>query len=320
MRIRPATIPPSPGREFAEVEQAYTAAEAVAEARRCLRCGPCGECRICASTCERRHVMIRSINGEAPAATALLRVPASMSLSLDVERPAAAWLLPRCGPTAVLDADLSAALRVELLPVRNRILEERCRGCAKCLPVCPFHAVSLVEGADGRKQARIEPALCRGCSLCTSVCSTDAACSSALSPEWWGRRIADALSPGGGEAVRHVVLACQRRAGALEPVLERSGVRVEVIRLRCVGQVETGMLLELVAGSGAHVLVAGCAEDRCRFGPGAALAAEQVTRARGMLRMIGSGADRVATDWSPGRAFDRLEDAVAKFVGTGGAS
>jgi NADPH-dependent glutamate synthase beta subunit-like oxidoreductase/coenzyme F420-reducing hydrogenase delta subunit/Pyruvate/2-oxoacid:ferredoxin oxidoreductase delta subunit len=320
MRIRPATIAPSPGREFAEVEQAYTAAEAVAEARRCLRCGPCGECRICATTCERRHVMIRSVNGEAPASTALLRVPATVSLSLHVERPAVAWLLPRCSPTAASDADLSAAQRVELLPVRNQVLEARCRGCAKCVEVCPFHAVSLVDGADGRKQARIEPALCRGCSLCTAVCSTDAAGSSALSPEWWGRRIADALAPRKGGATRHVVLACQRRAGALEPALERSGIHIEVIRLRCVGQVEAGMLLELAGGGGARVLVAGCAEDRCRFGLGAALAAEQVARARAMLKLLGSGADRVATDWSPGRAFDRLEDPVATLVGTGGDS
>jgi coenzyme F420-reducing hydrogenase delta subunit len=186
--------------------------------------------------------------------------------------------------------------------------------------VCPFHAVSLVDGADGRKQARIEPALCRGCSLCTGVCSTGAARSSALSPEWWGARIADALSPREGGAVRHVVLACQRRTGALEPVLARSGVRVEVIRLRCVGQVEAGMLLELAAGGRASVLVAGCAEARCRFGQGAALAAQQVARARAMLDVLGVGADRVATDWSPGRAFDRLEDPVATFVGTGGAS
>jgi NADPH-dependent glutamate synthase beta subunit-like oxidoreductase/coenzyme F420-reducing hydrogenase delta subunit/ferredoxin len=320
MRIRPTTKTPSPGREFAEVEQAYTAAEAVAEARRCLRCGPCGECRICAPTCERRHVMMRSVNGEAPASTALLRVPASVSLSLDVERPASAWLFPQCSPNAAPGVDGSTALQVELLPVRNRVLEARCRGCAKCVEVCPFHAVSLVDGADGRKQARIAPALCRGCSLCTSVCSVDAARSSVLSPEWWGRRIADALAPRRGGAVRHVVLACQRRAGALEPVLERSGVRVEVIRLRCVGQVDTGMLLELASGGGAHVLVAGCTEDRCRFGRGAALAAEQVARARAMLRLLGSGADRVVTDWSPGRAFDRLEDPVVKLVGTGGAS
>jgi ferredoxin len=264
--------------------------------------------------------MVRTVNGQTQASTALLRVPASVSLSLDVERPAAAWLLSQGSPGAVADADLSAAQRVELLPVRNRIIETRCRGCGKCVEVCPFHAVTLVDGADGRKQARVEPALCRGCSLCTSVCSTDAARSSALSPEWWGRRIADALAPRVGGAVKHVVLACQRRAGALEPAIERSGVLVEVIRLRCVGQVEAGMLLELAASGGARVLVAGCAEDRCRFGTGASLAAEQVGRAQAMLELLGSRADRVACDWSPGRASDRLEDPVARFVGTGGES
>jgi NADPH-dependent glutamate synthase beta subunit-like oxidoreductase/coenzyme F420-reducing hydrogenase delta subunit/NAD-dependent dihydropyrimidine dehydrogenase PreA subunit len=317
MRIRPATIAPTAGREFAEVEQAYTAADAVAEARRCLRCGPCGECRTCATTCERRHIMLRTVDGGAPVATALLRVPAGVSLSLDVAHPAPARLLAECRPAAGGDEDPSTGLRVELLPVRVRVVQERCRGCASCVAVCPFHAITLVEGANGGKTACIEPSLCRGCNLCTSVCSTGAALPSALSPEWWGRRISDALAPRTGGAARHVVLACQRRAGALESALERTGVHVEVIRLRCVGQVEAGMLLELAGAGGAHVLLAGCAEDRCRFGPGAKLAAEQVARARAMLALVGVSPERVVTDWSPGRAFDRLEDAVASLVGTG---
>lgn len=310
MRIRPRSVLPGPGREFEEVEQAFSAADAVAEARRCLRCGPCGECRICATTCERRHVMIRTVDGDGPAATALLRVPASVSLSLDVEQPASAWLLPSCAPAASAGPEITAAARVELLPVRNRVVEARCRGCAKCVEVCPFHAIGLLDGADGNPRARIEPAACRGCSLCSSVCATGAACPSAPLPERWGKSL----------GAHHVVLACQRRAGALEPAFERAGIRVEVIRLRCVGQVEAGLLLELARGGGARVLVAGCAEDRCRFGIGARLAADQVARARAMLKLTGSDGGRLVTDWSPGRAFDRLEDPIARLVGTGGGS
>lgn len=37
---------------FSEVEQGYTEAEAIAEARRCLSCGPCSECMACAGVCK----------------------------------------------------------------------------------------------------------------------------------------------------------------------------------------------------------------------------------------------------------------------------
>jgi NADPH-dependent glutamate synthase beta subunit-like oxidoreductase/coenzyme F420-reducing hydrogenase delta subunit/Pyruvate/2-oxoacid:ferredoxin oxidoreductase delta subunit len=315
-RVHPATVPPSQGKEFAEVEQAFTRSEAVTEARRCLRCGPCGECRICAATCQRRHVMVRAREGTGPGSTALVRAPAGVALALDAARPTAGWLMPEARPGLLSEADASRGIAVELLPVRNRIRSEACRGCASCVQVCPFQAVSLAGGGDGASPtARIEPALCRGCSLCTSVCPTGAAVPSALSPEWYGRRIQDALRrmPPGAHGEPFVVLACQRRVGAVEPFLRRA--RVEVVRFRCVGQIDQGMLLELLRGGARGVLVAGCSPDRCRFGAGADLAAERVRQAREMLRLMGSEPTRITTDWSPGRAQDRLEGSIGRLAG-----
>ncbi|MFQ5876680.1 MAG: FAD-dependent oxidoreductase [Acidobacteriota bacterium] len=323
MRIRPAMAAPLPGREFVEVEQAYTRHEAVAEARRCLRCGPCGECRICATTCQRRHVMVRG-PAAAPGSTALLRAPASLASALDPDRPVRAWLLPDIGSGRAADLDARGGLAAEMLPVRARIREERCRACARCAQVCPFRAASILEPEDGAPRARIEPSLCRGCNLCTAICPTGAAAASSLSPEWWGGRIVDALASGLGPAgppMSHVVLACQRRAGSLEPVLDGAGVHVEVIRFRCVGQVEAGMLMELLQGDGGgRVLVAGCDRERCRFGTGARLAWEQVERARAMLRSMGRNPLRILADWSPDRARDSLDEPIGRLVGMGAVS
>jgi NADPH-dependent glutamate synthase beta subunit-like oxidoreductase/coenzyme F420-reducing hydrogenase delta subunit/NAD-dependent dihydropyrimidine dehydrogenase PreA subunit len=308
-RIHPALVAPAAGCEFAEVEQAFTRGEAIAEARRCLRCGPCGECRICARTCPRRHILVRGVAPGEP--SALLRAPAVVALSLDLREPARAHLLPRIAPEALPAVDTSGALPVELLPVRTAIRTDRCRGCATCVGVCPFDAVRVA--SDGRgPRARIEPSLCRGCNLCTAVCPTHAAVSSTFSPEWWGRRAVDALQ---GEPGRtYVVLACQRRAGALQPALERGGIRAEIIRLRCVAQVDAGTLVELVRHGAARVLVAGCERERCRFGKGAALAMDQVRRARAMMGLLAEGDGRIATDWSRGRAHDRLEEPLAELL------
>ena len=54
-RVRPELVWPAPGREFFEVEQAYTVEAAVAEARRCLRCGPCSACSICMARWSKRE-------------------------------------------------------------------------------------------------------------------------------------------------------------------------------------------------------------------------------------------------------------------------
>jgi NADPH-dependent glutamate synthase beta subunit-like oxidoreductase/coenzyme F420-reducing hydrogenase delta subunit/NAD-dependent dihydropyrimidine dehydrogenase PreA subunit len=317
MRIRPATITPEAGREFAEVEQAFSEKDAVAEARRCLRCGPCGECRVCATTCNRRHVMVRASGPATPGSTALLRVPAGVALSLATADPAPGWLLPEARPGRLHDVDVSRGVKVELLPVRADIVPSRCRGCGQCADVCPFHAIGLPNGNGDDLCSRLEPALCRGCNLCTAVCPTKATIPSTLSPEWWAHRLEDVFEAAReqkGEATPYVVLACQRRAGALEAALDRPGIHVEVIRFRCVGQVDAGMLVDLLRQGAHRVLVSGCSQDRCRFDSGALMALQQVQRARATLKLLGMDENRIVTNWSPGRAFDRLEEPIAEFV------
>jgi NADPH-dependent glutamate synthase beta subunit-like oxidoreductase/coenzyme F420-reducing hydrogenase delta subunit/NAD-dependent dihydropyrimidine dehydrogenase PreA subunit len=318
-RVRCRVSPPRPGREFHEVEQAFGPDEAVAEARRCLRCGPCGECRACAPTCQRRHVMIRVPSGDGAVLhrTALLRAAGAVALGLSPAEPTRGWLLPRVVPAPLPEIDLASAEAVQVLPVRARIREDRCRGCGRCVEVCPFGAVALGAGGAPPDVARIEPALCRGCNLCTAVCPTKAALSSALSPQWWGSRLEDAFHVAAKVTPRaepYVVLACQRRAGGLEAAVDRPGVHVEVIRFRCVGQVDAGMLLELVRQGARSVLVAGCLEERCRFGAGARLAAEQVEKGRAILRLLGEEPERIACDWSPGRAQDPIASPVRRLV------
>jgi NADPH-dependent glutamate synthase beta subunit-like oxidoreductase/coenzyme F420-reducing hydrogenase delta subunit/Pyruvate/2-oxoacid:ferredoxin oxidoreductase delta subunit len=319
-RIRPAVVPPKPGREFAEVEQAFTADEAVAEARRCLRCGPCGECQICAPTCHRRHMMVRVPNEDegAGAPTALVRGPASVTMALNVGRPTPGVLLRKSRPGTLRDIDASQGVPVELLPVRVSIREELCRGCGCCVEVCPFGAISLSDaGNGGVAKARIEPALCRGCNLCAAVCQSKATLASALSPEWRGSRLEHVFVAAASRTPPvkpYVVLACQRRAGSLEAALDDAESHVEIIRLRCVGQVDTGMLLELYRLGARGILVAGCQTERCRFGSGAKLAMEKVEQARSVVDLLGGDTSRIACDWSSGRAFDPLDTPVKRLI------
>ncbi|MBW2049092.1 MAG: FAD-dependent oxidoreductase [Deltaproteobacteria bacterium] len=50
-----------------------------------------------------------------------------------------------------------------------------CRGCGRCIQICPYQAVSLEENGAGGWCARVDEALCKGCGNCISVCPSNAA-------------------------------------------------------------------------------------------------------------------------------------------------
>ncbi len=53
--------------------------------------------------------------------------------------------------------------------------ELRCRGCGRCIEICPYHAVSFARNAVGGWHAVVDEALCKGCGNCIAVCPSSAA-------------------------------------------------------------------------------------------------------------------------------------------------
>lgn len=53
--------------------------------------------------------------------------------------------------------------------------EYLCRGCGRCVDVCPFHAPELKEVLPGVVVSQVNPALCKGCGACGVACPTGAA-------------------------------------------------------------------------------------------------------------------------------------------------
>jgi heterodisulfide reductase subunit A len=51
---------------------------------------------------------------------------------------------------------------------------EHCIGCGRCIDVCPFSAISLIENEKGEPKSNINTAMCKGCGLCASVCPNKA--------------------------------------------------------------------------------------------------------------------------------------------------
>jgi heterodisulfide reductase subunit A len=76
---------------------------------------------------------------------------------------------------------LGAAARANTILSKDKLtfsalvsyVTDRCDGCALCLDVCPYYAITLEEyEKDGRVQKRVktDSILCKGCGVCAATC------------------------------------------------------------------------------------------------------------------------------------------------------
>ena len=63
--------------------------------------------------------------------------------------------------------------RVKIEPIISEVLTEQCSGCGICVPLCPYHAISMRTWGE-RPRAQIEMSACKGCGVCTSACPSGA--------------------------------------------------------------------------------------------------------------------------------------------------
>ncbi len=56
------------------------------------------------------------------------------------------------------------------------VVEEYCIGCDRCIPLCFFDALEMIDKPEHkyRRVALVEPKHCTGCGLCFEACPTDA--------------------------------------------------------------------------------------------------------------------------------------------------
>ncbi len=89
---------------------------------------------------------------------------------------------PKELPLAVAQA-LGAASRacsllskgfIETEATTSIVNQELCIGCGRCVEVCPFNAISLVENEAGEPKSSINTAMCKGCGLCAAMCPNTA--------------------------------------------------------------------------------------------------------------------------------------------------
>jgi len=91
---------------------------------------------------------------------------------------------PRDVPDTVAHAGAAASMALALMdkgevvisPTTAIVTRERCVGCGDCIPVCPYTAISRVDGPLKGifAKAEINAALCKGCGTCVATCPSGA--------------------------------------------------------------------------------------------------------------------------------------------------
>lgn len=76
-------------------------------------------------------------------------------------------------------AAISAASVMPRGPRKNKgytvvVDESLCRGCGRCMQVCPYQAVSFRKNHIGGWSAVVDEALCKGCGNCITHCPSSA--------------------------------------------------------------------------------------------------------------------------------------------------
>jgi len=68
-------------------------------------------------------------------------------------------------------ATLLAKTQISLDAIKATVDEDNCDGCALCVDVCPYNAITLVEREDkSGRIIRVNKAQCKGCGLCQGTC------------------------------------------------------------------------------------------------------------------------------------------------------
>jgi coenzyme F420-reducing hydrogenase delta subunit/Pyruvate/2-oxoacid:ferredoxin oxidoreductase delta subunit len=163
-----------------------------------------------------------------------------------------------------------------------RVEDEACIGCLKCVRVCPYGAISIV---DGSPVVTVDPLLCAGCGACPSACLNWAVEQTGYSTPELEAAIREAAS-----RTPNLLVVCNWSAyrafdqAYLEDMLPKG---LAVLRLPCLARMSPH-LVQVALGAGADpVILAGCSQRGCHFRDRRALVEDHMTNMEASLSTSG---------------------------------
>jgi len=202
--------------------------------------------------------------------------------------------------------------------------EQACSGCGWCAEVCPYGALSLVEGRGARRTAAVNEALCKGCGSCAAACPSAAMDQRGFSEKQITGMIeelarqAATLPPG----LRPLILtfACNwcSYAGADLAGVSRFRIppNIRIIRVMCSGRVRPEWVMRALQRGIDGVLVLGCHPGECHYEEGNYHARRRMDTLRRLLGLGGIDPRRLRLDWVSASEGGRFKQIVEEMVQT----
>jgi coenzyme F420-reducing hydrogenase delta subunit/Pyruvate/2-oxoacid:ferredoxin oxidoreductase delta subunit len=183
---------------------------------------------------------------------------------------AAAWALALLALLPVLAVPWLARRRGAEAPPASVVEAKLCTACNQCVVDCPYEAIALVPRTAPTATADrpdlvalVTPHRCVSCGICAGSCAP----MGVGPPGRTGRAQLEWLRPVPASADRVVVLACDRGAAALSPVLAAHGADCRPVE--CAGNLHTSVVEHALRAGAAGVLILPCPPRDCwgREGP-----------------------------------------------------
>ncbi|MFA5794493.1 MAG: CoB--CoM heterodisulfide reductase iron-sulfur subunit A family protein [Candidatus Brocadiia bacterium] len=102
----------------------------------------------------------------------------------------------QAGGAASRASTILANKQVELDGIVSEVVDKYCDGCAYCIELCPYHALTLIEYTQDnsvKKKITRDQALCKGCGVCQATCPKGGIVINGFKPEQLAAMIDAAL-------------------------------------------------------------------------------------------------------------------------------
>jgi len=205
------------------------------------------------------------------------------------------------------------------------VLDEKvCSGCGWCADVCPYGAITLVEGRDGRRVASVNETVCKGCGSCAATCPAGAMDQRVFGENQITSMIRELARKSASlpDNLKPVILtfACNwcSYAGADLAGVSRYRIppNIRIIRVMCSGRVRPEWVMLALSSGIDAVLVLGCHPGECHYEEGNYHARRRIDTLGKLLSLSGIDDRRVKIDWVSASEGGRFKKIVEEMVET----
>jgi len=149
---------------------------------------------------------------------------------------------------------------IEKEPLTAKLIPELCKGCLRCVRVCPYSAIEQIAPPGEPANVKIVPAACMGCGTCAAECNFDAIVMPYFTKEQIIAQIDAALAENPAE--KCLVFTCNwcSYAGADLAGIEKRQYppSARIIRTMCSARFEEDFVARAFEQGAGAVLITGC--------------------------------------------------------------